>query len=854
MSNDNTNEINKPSGRGAYFYNKKVKQAEQDKIFRKQYERIGKKTTSIFKNCIIYVNGHTIPGRLQIHDMVILNGGKFLHHLSSKGAATHIIANSLPPKKRIEFKNYKVLKPQWIIDCIRQEKILPWQDYSILSNDDTQQNLILDKSVTTNKPTNNFKQTIPNQVPKIIPKGNAPPNCKDPNFLTDYFQYSRLHHLSEWKASLRQNFIESYKGTQLLPHLETKYTILHIDFDCFFVTVAYLFRDKRKTPLLDFDKDPIIVCHGSKASDIASCNYAARKLGIKNGMWVGTAEKMLPKDIKLTSLPYEFENIDNTSKTFYNILQAVDQFHYVLPVSIDEAICVMKVDAMQNKLTLQGLCNALRQKIKLETGGCIVSVGVADSLVLARLALKNAKPNGISIFDNDMDDDPDKVIEFWSSFKIDDLPGVGRSTLKKLRNRFPKVKTLQQLREGCSDMKTIQTCLGNKLGEKVYLAIQGKDDDESARIIYDPFDMFERKSISIDINWGIRFEFMDDIDRFLDICTAYMVNEKMAEYKKCTSSITLKLMKRCADAPIDPAKYMGMGRCDPFSTTSRLGVPTNDVGIIATELKHMLRTLPVPPLELRGISIQFNKLVGVNETKPTSVKKGGLSLLYQNDAVTTPIRSESSRSPNIFAEHGSDPHRKYKRLKCSPVKEKQYQEETNQKKVYQEQFFKELPTQIRNELQHEITITNKVKDSKLKRMKDELQRREKAIKNMNSHFMNSDSIFAPIKFQKETSFKKICLMISDWVRESIKDRGPHSRDLQFFKKYINKLCDSDRVHLVLRLADMISTILNLMTDQYGSEEGFAEWETILIKYILPSMKRNRHNFQTERKLDIEYDI
>lgn len=849
MSNDNSNQINKPSGRGSYFYNKKVKQAEQDKIFRKQYEKIGKKTTTIFKNCIIYVNGHTIPGRLQIHDMVILNGGNFLHHLSSKGAATHIIANSLPPKKRIEFKNYKVLKPQWIIDCIKQEKLLPWQNYSILSKDDTQQNLVLDRSTVTT-PINNSKQVVPNQQSKT----NAPPNCKDPNFLIDYFKHSRLHHLSEWKASLRQNFIESYKGTQLLPHLETNYTILHIDFDCFFATVAYLFRDKRKTPLLDFDKDPIVVCHGSKASDIASCNYAARKLGIKNGMWVGTAEKMLPNGIKLTSLPYEFENIDNTSKTFYNILQAVDQFHYVLPVSIDEAICVMNVDAMQSKQTLRGLCNALRQRIKLETGGCVVSVGVGDSLVLARLALKNAKPNGISIFDNDMNDDQDEIIKFWSSFKIDDLPGVGRSTLKKLHEKYPKVKTLQQLREVVDDMKTLKVCLGNKLGEKVYLAIQGKDDDESARIIYDPFDMFERKSISIDVNWGIRFEFMGDIDRFLDVCTAYMVDQKMAEYKKCTSSITLKLMKRCADAPVDPMKYMGMGRCDPFSTTSRLGVPTNDVGIIATELKHMFRTLPVPPLELRGISIQFNKLVDVNDTKSTSLKKGGLSLLFHNDEVTTPTRPESNRSPGIFSEHNSDPHRKYKRLRRSPIKEKQYHEETDPQQQYQEQFFKELPTQIRNDLQHEIAITTKIKDSKLKRMKDELQRREKAIRNMNSHFMNSDSIFAPIKFQNETHFKKICSMVTDWVRESIKNKGPHPRDLYFFKKYVNKLCDSDRVHLVLRLADMISTILNLMTDQFGSEEGFAEWETILIKFILPSMKQNKRNFQMERKLDIEYDI
>ncbi|SMN20726.1 similar to Saccharomyces cerevisiae YOR346W REV1 Deoxycytidyl transferase [Maudiozyma saulgeensis] len=835
MSNkDNKVTEENSTGRYSYFYNKKIKQAEQDIKFRKQYETIGKQTSQLLKGLTIYVNGHTIPGRLQIHDMVVLNGGNFLHHLSSKGSATHIIASSLPPKKRLEFKNYKVINPQWLVDCIKQQKIVPWQEYSIIKSDIEQPSILKISSSSANK---------------------TPPNCNDPNFLIDYFKHSRLHHLSEWKASLRQKFIELYQDIPLLTHSNSSYTILHIDFDCFFATVAYLFRDKKKFPTLDFDKDPIVVCHGVKNSDIASCNYAARKLGIKNGMWVGTAEKMLPNGIKLTTLPYEFENIDNGSKAFYTILQSIEQFYYVLPVSIDEAICVMSKNAMENKQTLLQLCNAVRQRIKHETSGCIVSIGVSDSLVLARLALKMAKPNGVFMFDNDNESqDLNDMNQFWGSFKLDDLPGVGRSTLKKLRYKYPKVKTLQDLRQTCQDIISLQSILGNKLGEKVYLALRGEDDEESARIIYDPINMFQRKSISIDINWGIRFKDMVEIDKFLDICSDYLVNKKLAEYNKLTSSITLKLMKRCVDAPVDPPKYMGMGRCDPFTTSSRLGVPTNDGGIIATELKHMFRTLPVPPVELRGISIQFNKLVDPDDPKNSNVKKG-LSLLFQKDQVTTtPSPSSRSIESPLHNVESNDPHRKYKRLKRSPVKEREDQLESNQRNAFQQQFFQELPTQIRKDVQHDLKITRKVNDSKLKRMKEELQRRENAIRNMNSHFMNSDSIFVPIKFQNETNFEKICSMVNDWVRETIKEKGPHERDLHFFKKYLNKLCDSDRVHFVLRLADMISVTLNLMAHKYGNAEGFTEWEIILIKFIIPLMNRNRHTFRTERKLDIEYDI
>lgn len=407
-------------------------------------------------------------------------------------------------------------------------------------------------------------------------------------------------------------------------------------------------------------------------------------------------------------------------------------------------------------------------------------------------------------------------------------------------------------------MASLQSVLGNKLGEKVCLALRGKDDDESARIIYDPINVFQRKSISIDINWGIRFKDMVEIDRFLDVCSDYLVNQKLAEYNKLTSSITLKLMQRCVDAPIDPPKYMGMGRCDPFTTSSRLGVPTNDDGIIATELKHMFRTLPVPPVELRGVSIQFNRLVDANDAVDPNAKVG-LSLLFQSGhASSTAITTTTPPTRSIESPHdrgeSTDPHRRYKRLKRSPVKERQDQLESNQRQAYQQQFFQELPTQIRKDVQHELEITRKVKGSKLQRMKEKLQKRENAIQNMNSHFMNNDSIFVPIKFQKETNFEKICSMVNDWVRETIKEKGPHERDLQFFKKYLNKLCDSDRVHLVLRLADMVSVTLNLMSHKYGDREGFLEWEMILLKFIVPLMNRNRHTFQTERKLDIEYDI
>ncbi|GME95180.1 unnamed protein product [Ambrosiozyma monospora] len=95
-----------------YFHNKQAGQQEQDDIYVDFVKKALQSETHppIFKGCIIYVNGKTNPDISQLHKLIILHGGKFLHYLGSKGAATHIIADHLTPRKKLEFRNYKVVK------------------------------------------------------------------------------------------------------------------------------------------------------------------------------------------------------------------------------------------------------------------------------------------------------------------------------------------------------------------------------------------------------------------------------------------------------------------------------------------------------------------------------------------------------------------------------------------------------------------------------------------------------------------------------------------------------------------------------------------------------------------------
>ena len=83
----------------------------------------------------------------------------------------------------------------------------------------------------------------------------------------------------------------------------------------------------------------------------------------------------------------------------------------------------------------------------------------------------------------------------------------------------------------------------------------------------------------------------------------------------CGSSLTLKLAKRAEGASINPPKFLGMGHCDFVNKSSKLGVPTNDWGIIGNEVKVLYRMVNIPVKELRGISITISKLVDAEGVK-----------------------------------------------------------------------------------------------------------------------------------------------------------------------------------------------------------------------------------------------
>ncbi|EDZ69069.1 YOR346Wp-like protein, partial [Saccharomyces cerevisiae AWRI1631] len=172
----------------------------------------------------------------------------------------------------------------------------------------------------------------------------------------------------------------------------------------------------------------------------------------------------------------------------------------------------------------------------------------------------------------------------------------------------------------------------------------------------------------------------------------------------------------------------------------------------------------------------------------------------------------------------------------------------------EEQFMNELPTQVRAEVRHDLRIQKKIQQTKLGNLQEKIKRREESLQNEKNHFMGQNSIFQPIKFQNLTRFKKICQLVKQWVAETLGDGGPHEKDVKLFVKYLIKLCDSNRVHLVLHLSNLISRELNLCAFLNQDHSGFQTWERILLNDIIPLLNRNKHTYQTVRKLDMDFEV
>ncbi|EDW49946.1 GM14350 [Drosophila sechellia] len=245
----------------------------------------------------------------------------------------------------------------------------------------------------------------------------------------------------------------------------------------------------------------------------------------------------------------------------------------------------------------------IRQEVYSKTG-CTCSAGVASNKLLARMATKEAKPNGQLLLDSKND-----ILAYMAPMSLDLLPGVGSSMSHKLK---------QAGLNNCGDVQKttlgrLERVLGKKLGQNLFQNCRGIDDRPLA---YEQ----ARKTVSAEMNFGIRFTNSAECEQFL--CQlSHEVTKRLVEIKRKARSVNLKIMVRAAEAPVETSKYMGHGVCDTINKSSLIKHATDDVNVITTVVLNLMKEADIPPHELRGLGIHLTRLEDASAVRKENIIK-----------------------------------------------------------------------------------------------------------------------------------------------------------------------------------------------------------------------------------------
>ncbi len=235
--------------------------------------------------------------------------------------------------------------------------------------------------------------------------------------------------------------------TQIEPQPPEAPTILHADLDAFYASV-----EQRDNP--ELRGIPVIVGAGV----VLASSYEARAMGVRTAMSGREARKRCPQAIVISP---RMKAYSQASKDVFEI------FHDISPtvegLSIDEAF--IDVTGLRRLVgPAKGIAENLRRRVKQEVG-LDISVGVASTKFLAKVASGVCKPDGLLIVE------AGREIEFLHPLPVGKLWGVGPVTDRKLRDRG--VKTVAEVAALTKDQ--LVAMLGRGSGHHLHALAHNRD-------------------------------------------------------------------------------------------------------------------------------------------------------------------------------------------------------------------------------------------------------------------------------------------------------------------------------------------------------------------------------------------
>ncbi|MEZ8502487.1 DNA polymerase IV [Vibrio splendidus] len=243
--------------------------------------------------------------------------------------------------------------------------------------------------------------------------------------------------------------------------------IIHVDMDCFYAAV-----EMRDNP--SYRNRPLAVGgHEKQRGVLSTCNYEARKFGIRSAMPTGKALQLCPNLLVVPGRMSVYVEISIKIREIFSRYTSI-----IEPLSLDEAFLDV-TDSKQCHGSATLIAEAIRHDIWNELN-LTASAGIAPIKFLAKVASDMNKPNGQFVIP------PQDVQAVIDELPLEKIPGVGKVSIEKLHQAgFFTCKDIKE-----SDYRDLLLRFGRQ-GASLWKRSHGVDDRE---VIIER----ERKSVGVE--------------------------------------------------------------------------------------------------------------------------------------------------------------------------------------------------------------------------------------------------------------------------------------------------------------------------------------------------------------------
>ncbi|GMT18101.1 hypothetical protein PFISCL1PPCAC_9398, partial [Pristionchus fissidentatus] len=222
-----------------------------------------KHVSEIFKGISIFVNGYTEPPALELRSLIQSHGGEY-HVYYEYGTTTYTIASEMATVKRSKARKDEVIvRPELIVDSVAAGRLLGHKPYLLLPDEEE---MLRRRGGTISQAMKKLTEKAAEASGAVAPPTRQTAlDARDAAFIDEYYARSRLHLISTLAQEMR-DYVSTLRDTNAsteaaraemngrmrgrsqeegetsgrssIPLPSSEKAIMHIDLDCFFVSVT----------------------------------------------------------------------------------------------------------------------------------------------------------------------------------------------------------------------------------------------------------------------------------------------------------------------------------------------------------------------------------------------------------------------------------------------------------------------------------------------------------------------------------------------------------------------------------------------------------------------------------------